>query len=194
MDHASLVEAVLSNPVNRAILERLPALGLMDAWLVAGAVVQTVWNVRTGRPPGYGIRDYDIFYFDSDTSFAAEDAAIQRVGAAMSDVCDRVEVRNQARVHLWYAQRFHAPYPPLSGATEGIDRFIARVSQVGVQRTEAGWAVHAPHGLDDIAAMVVRPNPSANFRADIYDAKAASWKMLWPELTIVPASGIEQSV
>jgi hypothetical protein len=192
MDHASLIEAVLCNPVNRAILERLPALGLKDAWLVAGAVVQTVWNVRTGRSPDYGIRDYDIFYFDSDISFAAEDAAIRGVAAAMSDVCDRVEPRNQARVHLWYPQKFRAPYPPLSCATEGIDRFLARVSQVGVQWTEEGYAVYAPHGLDDIATMVVRPNPSSNFCAEIYDAKAAGWKGRWPELTILPANGIEQ--
>jgi hypothetical protein len=193
MDHASLVETILCNPVNRAIQERLPALGLADAWLVAGAVVQTVWNVRTGRSPDYGIRDYDIFYFDRDTSLAAEDAAIRRVTAAMSDLCDRIEPRNQARVHVWYPQEFHAPYPPLRRATEGIDRFLARVSQVGVQWTEAGWTVYAPHGLDDIATMVVRPNPSANFRAAAYDAKAARWKMRWPELTIVPATGLENA-
>jgi hypothetical protein len=193
MDHAALVEATLCNPVNRAIRERLPALGLTDAWLVAGAIVQTIWNVRTGRPPDYGIRDYDIFYFDGDTSFAAEDAVIRRVAAAMADVCDCVEPRNQARVHLWYSQRFRMPYPPLSRTTEGIDRFLARVSQIGVQWTEDGWAVHAPHGLGDIAGMVVRPNPSSNFCAEAYDAKAASWKMRWPELTIVPATGLEHA-
>jgi hypothetical protein len=188
MDHASLVEAVLRNPVNRAILERVPALGLADAWLVSGAVFQTAWNVLTGRPPDYGIRDYDIFYFDSDTSFAAEDAAIRRVTAALSDVCDCVEPRNQARVHLWYPQKFHAPYTPLSRTTEGIDRFLSRVAQVGVQCAGEGGAVYAPHGLNDIAMMVVRPNPSSNFSAEIYDAKAASWKLRWPELTILPCA------
>jgi hypothetical protein len=190
LNQASLVEAVLSNPVNRAILERLPALGLADAWLVSGAVFQTAWNVLTGRPPDYGIRDYDVFYFDSDTSFEAEDAVIRRVMAALSDVCTRVEPRNQARVHLWYPQRFHASYPPLSSATEGIDRFLSQVSQVGMQGTGDGWAVYAPHGLDDIAAMIVRPNPCDNFRAEFYDAKATSWKTRWPELTILPATGV----
>src|SRR5882724_6114366 len=170
MDQAQLMDAVLRNPVNRAILERLPALGLPDAWLVSGAVFQTVWNVLTGRPPDHGIKDYDIFYFDPDTSFAAEDAVIRRVTASLADVCDCVEPRNQARVHLWYPQRFHAPYPPLRRATEGIDRFLARMSQVGVQATREGYAVYAPHGYDDIATMTVRPNLCANFRAEDYDA------------------------
>jgi hypothetical protein len=25
---------------------------------------QTVWNLQRGRPPGQGIKDYDLFYFD----------------------------------------------------------------------------------------------------------------------------------
>jgi uncharacterized protein len=109
MDHARLVEAVLRNPTNRTILERLPTLGLADVWLVSGAVFQTAWNVLTGRPPDHGIKDYDIFYFDTDTSFEAEDAIIRHVATCMSDVCDCVEPRNQARVHLWYPEKFHAP-------------------------------------------------------------------------------------
>ena len=40
MDYARLAEAVLRNPTNRAILERLPALDLADAWLVSGAVFE----------------------------------------------------------------------------------------------------------------------------------------------------------
>jgi hypothetical protein len=183
MDHTRLVEAVLRNPTNRAILERLPALGLTDAWLVSGAVFQTAWNVLTARPPAYGIK-----HFDTDTSFEAEDAIIRRVAACMSDICDCVEPRNQARVHLWYHEKFHAPYGPLCRATEGIDRFLVRAAQVGVRPTGGGCAVYAPHGLDDIATMTVRPNPCPNFRAEIYDAKASSWKMRWPELTIVAAS------
>ena len=190
MDHSRLVEAVLRNPINRAILERLPALGLADAWLVSGAVFQTAWNMLTGRPPDYGIKDYDIFYFDADTSVAAEDAVVRRVAACMSDVCNCIELRNQARVHLWYPVKFHAPYGPLCRATEGIDRFLARVAQVGLQPTGAGCAVYAPHGLDDVATMTVRPNPCPNFRAEIYDAKAASWKTRWRELTILPATTV----
>jgi hypothetical protein len=74
--------------------------------------------------------------------------------------------------------------------TEGIDRFLARVAQVGVQPTGEGCAVYAPHGLDDVAMMTVRPNPCPNFRAEIYDAKAASWKIRWPELKIVAATEV----
>jgi hypothetical protein len=38
------------------------------------ALFQTVWNVLDGSDPGATIRDYDMFYFDEDTSYEAEDA------------------------------------------------------------------------------------------------------------------------
>ncbi len=59
-----LVSAALTNPTNRAILQRLPALGVDQACLVAGCVFQSLWNLKSARPVREGIKDYDIFYFD----------------------------------------------------------------------------------------------------------------------------------
>jgi hypothetical protein len=60
------------------------------------------------------VKDYDVFYFDdSDLSWDAEDAVIRRVQEAVADLGVTVEVKNQARVHLWYEQRFKATYPRL---------------------------------------------------------------------------------
>src|SRR5262245_43315633 len=187
MDEARFIDAVLSNPMNRAILSRLPELGLPDAWLVSGAVFQTVWNVLTARPPQSGIKDYDIFYFDPDTSWEAEDIVIRRVAAAFADIDARIEPRNQARVHLWYPEKFGAPYPQLQRATDGIDRFLVRAAQVGITRTNESSALYAPHGLDEATAMIVRPNLCGNFQAENYESKAASWKARWPEITVLPA-------
>ena len=190
MDEARFIDAVLSNPVNRAILSRLPELGLPDAWLVSGSVFQTAWNALTGRAPQWGIKDYDIFYFDADTSWEAEDAVIRRVAAAFSSTGATIEPRNQARVHLWYPEKFGAPYPQLERATDGIDRFLARAAQVGIRPVNSGYELYAPHRLDETTAMTVRPHHCANFRADLYEAKVASWKARWPELTVVPANTV----
>jgi uncharacterized protein len=186
VDQACFIEAVLRNPINRMILERLPALGLNDAWLVSGSVFQSVWNYLTGRQPDYGIKDYDIFYFDADTSWEAEDAVIRRMTASLSDFGAQIEPRNQARVHLWYPQKFGVAYPPLQRATDGIDRFLAVTAQVGIGPMASGFEVYAPNGFGDIATLTIRPHLCPNFRADLYEAKAASWKARWPELTILP--------
>lgn len=185
MDERRFLDLALANAANRAILERFLALGLADAWLVSGSLFQTVWNVRTGRAPDYGIKDYDIFYFDPDTSWEAEDAIIRRCADVFADLSVTVEVRNQARVHLWYGEKFGRPYPPLLRSTDGIDRFLAQASMVGIRPDGKAATVYAPYGFDDIEAMVVRPTPVANFSAARYAEKAARWKAAWPELTVI---------
>ena len=160
-------------------------LALPDAWLVSGCLVQTAWNYAHRPRPGYGISDYDVFYFDPDTSWEAEDAVIRKLDARLAKLGVKIETRNQARVHLWYAAKHGLPYPPLKCSTEGIDRFLAANTMVGICRTADGYAVYAPNGFDDIASLVVRPNPGPNFSAANYAAKAARWKRLWPEVEVM---------
>jgi hypothetical protein len=190
MDKAAFLAAVLRNPVNQAIADELFRLAVPDAWIVSGCLVQTAWNVLTSRPVDYGIDDYDIFYFDADTSWQAEDAVIRRVQRGLAHVGVKVEVRNQARVHLWYPQKYGLPYPALHCSTDAIDRFLTRNTQVGIRRTQGGYETYAPNGFDDISKMIVRPNPTLNFSAENYTAKASRWKWLWPELTVVPAESL----
>lgn len=187
MDEARFLTLALQNPVNVAIIEELHRLALPDAWLVAGCLAQTVWNVLTGRAIDHGISDYDVFYFDPDTSWAAEDAVIRKLHARLGYLGARIEIRNQARVHLWYPDKHGLPYPPLTCSSDGIDRFLTRNTQVGVSRTGNGHAVYAPHGFDDIARLIARPNRAANFSAANYAAKAERWKTLWPEMTVIAA-------
>jgi hypothetical protein len=187
MNTDDFLALALRNPVNSAIADELLRLALTDAWIVSGCLVQTVWNGLTGRAVDYGIKDYDVFYFDPDTSWQAEDAVIARLQNGLSGLGVAIEARNQARVHLWYPQKHGRPYPALRSSTQGIDRFLTRNTQVGICRTQGGFDVYAPHGFDDIAAMIVRPNPGPNFSAENYAVKAARWKALWPELTVLPA-------
>jgi hypothetical protein len=143
--------------------------------------------VLTKRAVDHGIEDYDIFYFDPDTSWQAEDAVIRELQDRFANLGAKVEVRNQARVHLWYPEKHGLPYPALGSSTDGIDRFLTKNTQVGIRRTQGGHDVYAPNGFADIAGMIVRPNPGPNFSATNYAAKAARWKRLWPELTVLPA-------
>ena len=187
MDTDAFLSFALRNPVNAAIAGELLRLALPDAWIVSGCLVQTAWNGLTARAIDYGISDYDVFYFDPDTSWQAEDTVIRRLQQRLGQLGVTIEVRNQARVHLWYPQKHGLPYPALQCSAQGIDRFLTRNTQVGIRRTDRGYDVYAPHGFDDIAGMIVRPNPGPNFSAANYAAKAGRWKGLWPELTVIAA-------
>jgi hypothetical protein len=155
-------------------------------WLVfSGAVYQPVLNHLTGRPLDYGIKDYDLAYFDaSDLSYDAEDMVIRRVKAAFDEpLRSTVEVRNQARVHLWFEARFGEPYGPLSCTAEALERFASATFAVGV-RLEPDDRLHieAPFGLADLFALRVVPNP---YRKTVgFDRASADVRRRWPEVGI----------
>lgn len=174
----------LANPVNATILSRLPMLGAPQLHLVAGCLFQAVWNAAGGQPPGWGVRDYDIFYFDdSDLSWEAEDRVIREAEAMFADLGVTVEVRNQARVHLWYKGHFGEDYPRLTSARDGIDRYLIACTCV---RIEAGsGALYAPDSLPDLRAGRLRVNPRHR-QPRQFLAKAESYRARWPWLSIEP--------
>lgn len=184
-----LIDIVRADPGLMHVLRTVRGLGLPDWRLVSGGVYQAVWNARTGRPAGYGIKDYDLAYFDgSDLSYEAEDGVIKRVAAAFDEPFrSQVEVRNQARVHLWFENRFGEPYEPLGSTDEALGRFVAPAFAVGV-RLEADDAitVAAPFGLEDVFAMVVRPNPNRPL-AKGWARTVENARGRWPELTVAEA-------
>jgi hypothetical protein len=183
---AALFEAVLADPVCRAILERAPELGLTEWWLTAGAVFQNVWNAVEGRLPGYGISDYDVFYFvDGDLSWEAEDRVIVAAAELFQDQRARIEVRNEARVHLWYEDKFGVPAEPFLSATDAIDAFASTTCCVGVTRDDSGLRLYAPHGLADVFAMHLRPNRRLAPQV-VYDRKAEQYRQRWPSVTSDP--------
>ena len=186
-DEARFLQLALANPLVATVLERAPELGVPEWWLTAGVLFQSVWNGLTGRAPGAGIRDADLFYFDPDTSWDAEDAVIRRGAELFKGVPVPVEIRNEARVHLWYADRFGTPGPaPFRDCREAIDSFAAVCCSYGVTVDDGGRRrVYAPHGYTDLFDLVVRPNPRQAPR-HVYEAKAARWLTEWPELTVLP--------
>jgi hypothetical protein len=152
-------------------------------WLVfSGAIYQPVWNHLTGRPAEYGVRDYDLGYFDPDTSWEAEDAVIRRVaGAFDSPLREQVEVRNQARVHLWFEDHFGEPYAPLATTAEALQRFAAPACAVGARLQWNGeLTIVAPFGLEDVFAMRLRANP--NRQAKGLPKVIANARARWPEV------------
>ncbi len=185
-----LVDIIRADPALMQVLTTVRGLDLPDWRIFSGAVYQGVWNAQTGRPVGYGIKDYDLGYFDADTGWDAEDGVIKRVAAAFAPpLRDLVEVRNQARVHLWFEKRFGEAYEPLPDTDTALSRFVAPAFAVGV-RLEADdtISVAAPFGLEDVFSMTLRPNPLRGV-ARGWARAVASARGRWPELTVIEPQG-----
>ncbi|MCY4436815.1 MAG: nucleotidyltransferase family protein [Chloroflexi bacterium] len=184
--HAQFLDIVLGNENIRTLTDRLAELELPDAYLAAGCLCQTVWNNVSGFPPDYGIIDYDVLYCDlDDLSWEGEDRTIRRCAAAFAELGVNVEVRNQARVHLWYPAKFGVPHQPLHSTKEGIDSFLHCCTALGLRKTPEGYDVYAPFGFVDVFRMVVRPNYSYGLPG-WYEEKASRWKRTWPGVVVEP--------
>jgi uncharacterized protein len=186
MSEARLKAILRESAALMAVMTKARDLALPD-WLVfSGAIYQPVLNHLTGRASDYGIKDYDLGYFDaSDISYEAEDVVIRQVAAAFEPpLSEMVEVRNQARVHLWFEGKFGEPYAPLGSIAEALTRFVSPLFAVGARMDAGGeLEVHAPFGLDDLFALKLRPNPLRPETTG-FARIAASARMRWPELAI----------
>lgn len=169
------------------IFGRAQGLAPLPYYIGAGCLVQTVWNELTGREPGYGITDIDIIYYDGeDLSYAAEDRVIAKGRELFDGIRVPVDIKNQARVHLWYRQKFGVEIQPYLSLEAAIDSWPTTVTSLGARLTADGeWQIYAPFGLDDLFQLILRPN-KALIGEEIYQAKTKKWTDKWPELTVVP--------
>lgn len=184
------LEGIFQNPVNRLILDRFAEFRIEDWWLTAGCLAQTIWNIKANRAPDADIADYDLFYFDPDTTWHSEDRVIVQGAELFSDIAAAVEIRNQARVPIWYPEKFGVPYGAVSAASDGIDRFAYQTSAIGVRKDADkdgidAYRIYAPFGLSAVMEGRVIPNTVLPVKT-VYEAKVARWQTIWPDLIVSP--------
>jgi len=168
------------------ILDRFEELALPDSWLVAGSIAQTIWNLSSGQPAALGLKDVDLIYFDDqDLSFDAEASHERRLRELFQRLPIKLDVKNEARVHLWYEERFGYAIEPYLSSADAIATFPTTATAVGVRRIRGEFECCAPFGFDDLFGLVVRPNRRQIIRA-IYEAKVDRWRSIWPRLTFLP--------
>ena len=185
-DQEDLLRPILArSPIVTTVVDRWSEIALPDCWLVAGCLAQTVWNDAFGQPAMHGISDIDLVYFDgNDLSQETEAGHATRVRALLADLGLWIDVKNEARVHLWYAEKFGNVLAPYTSTEDAITTFPTTATAIGVQPRPDGLHVFAPYGLSDLLGMIVRPNKKQITQA-IYDAKVKKWQARWPGLRIV---------
>jgi len=167
------------------ILGGAPSLKLKNWYLGAGCISQTVWNELHGFQPEQHIKDYDLVYFDSsDLSYGAENSFIEQGASMFKDLGVKVEIRNEARVHLWYKDHFGQAIEPYRSCEDAISSWPTTATSVGVTTGSGEFRVFAPFGLSDLFAMVVRPN-KRQVTKEVYMEKASRWASIWPRLDVI---------
>jgi uncharacterized protein len=164
-------------------------LALPSWYLGAGAIAQTAWNELHGFESAHGIRDYDLVFFDPHDLSAEKEQSIEATVRSdlgrLGDVGSMIDVKNEARVHLWYESVFGRAIPPYRSAEHAISTWPTIASSIGVRYENNRFVVCAPFGLRDLFSMIVRANPTLIDRG-VYEAKVARWTENWPRLAVLP--------
>lgn len=184
----NVLESIIdSSPTLKTALERAELSGLDNYYIGAGFIAQNVWNYLLDKRPDYGIKDIDFVYYDDrNLDYQSEDTVIKKIKALYSDFAIAVDVKNQARVHLWYKDRFGYAIAPYKSLEAAINTWPTTATAIGVRKGQNNeLKIYAPFGLNDLLGKIVRPNKT-QITEDIYRKKISDWLGKWPELTIIP--------
>ena len=180
---AFLIEAVLAESGACAVLSRAATMGMPDWALMAGAIYKPVWNALTGRDPAFGINDYDLAYCDpDDLSWEGEDVWIRRGEAVFAGIPREVEIRNQARVPIWFSKKFGVERAPIRSTEEAVSQFASKSHAIGLRLDADGQPeLIAPYGLEELFSGTIRPLPGLADPAG-WNCKCAENRRNWPEI------------
>lgn len=183
----NILQSILQqNKLIQQIFDRADQFRMSQWYLGAGCIAQTVWNYLSDQELTAHISDLDLVYFDAqDRCYEEENRQIHYIRELFKDLPIPIDVKNQARVHLWYEQRFGYPIKPYQSLEDSINSWPTTATCIGVTSRHNEFVVYAPYGLNDVFGMIVKPN-KVQITEEIYLDKVNRWKQCWPQLTIIP--------
>ena len=167
-----------------SILVRLSKLDLPNYYMGAGCITQSVWNSLYSCEIGYGISDVDIVYFDSDLSMEKESCIIEHLTKELPNTRYALDIKNQARVHLWYEEKFGFPTVAYKSTEEAINTWPSTATSIGVKLENGALKVYAPYGMNDMFNGIIRANKTL-ITKEIHDQKSKKWYNKWQGLTVI---------
>lgn len=187
-DAADLCRFLAARPRLAGPLRLLETLRLPDAWIGAGFLRNAVWDALSGLPPGSNPPgDVDVVWFDAARMAPEADEAIEaRLRAVRPDL--PWSVRNQARMA---ARNGDAPY---ADTRDAIAHWPETATAVAARWIDGAVEILAPHGLEDLLALRLRPTPAfgaSPAKRAIFAGRlrAKRWAGRWPGVCIAGESG-----
>lgn len=180
---AALSTLIAADEARLRILERVAALDLPDCWVGAGFVRSAVWDHLHGRAPTPTWDDIDVVWFNRDQATPEADEEIEK-RLARAEPSGNWSVKNQARMHS------RNDDPPYRSADDAISRWPETATAIAIRLSEGAIDIAAPHGLDDLFSMVIRPTPAFTGRKfPIFRERVGKkgWLERWPRLVVVDA-------
>lgn len=179
-----LYEILSKNSVLFHIIKEAQTMNLENYYIGAGCICQTVWNFQNNLDLMYGISDIDFVYFDDDLSYEKEDHIIRQANQKFNRLPVEIDMKNQARVHLWYKERYGYDLQPYTSVENAINTWPTTATSIGVRIQDGTFIVYAPYGLNDMFGQIVRPNKT-QITKETYLKKCEKWGSKWNTLKFI---------
>lgn len=159
-------------------------------FFIAGSTIfKIIFNKRFHMPEIYGIEDIDIIYFDKkETSYEREDEIIKTVkGNVTNDIANILDIKNQARIHLWFKQKYGKEIEPYHDIEDVFGRMSTSLqkSALEISKNDTILRIYDDHFISDVKSMVIRRNNKSQYNESGFLEKAKKWMDLYPDLKII---------
>ncbi len=157
-------------------LKEVRKLNLPDWYIAAGTIRNTVWNNLHGFPGDSNSTDIDVVYFDNIHIEKEREKQLERTLTKINPLL-KWEVKNQARKEIMN--------PKVKSSCESIAYWIETPTCVGARlEQDDSITICAPHGLDDLMNLVIRPVPGPYLDRSLYERRITEkqWDKVWPKL------------
>lgn len=191
MNDFELIKEILaqSDFVNE-ILIKLNLVGFSNYYICGDCLAKIVWNYLSNNDLAYEIEEINFSYYDSsDLSKLSEDAMKGRLESLFSNLNIHFKVRNEARTHLEYKEKFGMDMIQYSSLEEAISSAPTTATSIGARFENGEILLYAPFGVSDILNKIVRLNKK-QVNKDLYYNKVNEWVSIWSDLVIVPWDSI----
>jgi hypothetical protein len=162
------------------VLKLIKEINYPDCWIGAGFVRNRVWDYLHNYKYDTPLNDIDVVYYSKDYSFQGKDKKL--AFELTNNIGKKVSIKNQAFMHLYNNhEQYVSTYNAISYWTE-------TATCIGVRLIDDELQVMAPHGLNDLFALLITPTDASSNGCNIVLRRVheKNWLSLWPRLTLAP--------
>lgn len=149
-------------------------------WVIgAGFIRNKVWDYLHGFvKEEVDTPDIDLVYFDPKGNTPEQDKILS--AKLKKETGINWEIINEAYAHTWNHR------PPYSSTEDALSKWTETATGTGVNLTNDKLSLMAPHGIDDLVNLIVRPSPKFPGATKIMKKriKDKKWLEKWPKLKL----------
>lgn len=164
------------------VLKEARTLHLPDWMIGAGFIRNKIWDCLHGYPKKTNSNsDIDLIYFNIDDVDEGKDRALSN--ELTRKTVQKWEVINQAYTHPW-----HNREEKYKNTEEALAEWVETPTCIAVRLEDNDMlTLFAPHGIDDLVNLIVRPSPAFKNNLDTFwrRVKSKGWEEKWPKLKVV---------